>query len=385
MSKDMFKMLVPSKSDARQLLRQSTDDLDEDCSRFDFGILPNLTVTSPNTFEIEDKQCTVIAELGRGEFGIVLEAIDQHGLSVAVKFMFGEDQAAQRSELSMQYWLSCMLKEKPPPTGAALVPEIYTIANYQKGRQCLELIGDQATSCIVGVMEMVGSELSELVKNSIGNAKKAPIVRQVLKDVAMTLLHVNALSVRPAFVHGDLHESNVMYKQREDGTYQFYILDLGYGELKQHGVLKQPTDFYQNRAQTTNGFRNIGSVGNDLCTLCFSIAGQFSSSNINLPQLWKPISDILKLKQNEESLGLEIQHHFLNRKSDFFLGCKSYDKKWPLQYQDEDGTSKPLLLAHALCYDDGDADPDIAEIFEPGHFLATYITPYESSLGCAIA
>ena len=375
----VFKYLIHAeskicpKSKQRQLPRQSTDDFNEGCSHFTSGELPELNVTGSNTFEIGDERYEVVRELGLGNSGIVLEARDQKDRHVAVKFMFDEDQAAQRRELSMQYWLSCMLKENPPPTGAALVPEIYNIANYTRGQQRLEGFGDTVKSCTVGVMEIAGSELYDLLKPDIENVERVPIVRQVLKDVAMTLEHVNALSVRPFFVHGDLHKENIMYKKREDGQLQFYIIDFGFAELKQHGglVLTSPDPmFYQNRGDTTNGFRNVGSVGNDLCTLCFSIAGKFDPyPNFveDLPELWYSIYEILELKAvklKRKKLRRLILTRFLNTESRFFLGCNDFLDDWPLNGKE---------LAHELCYDNGDADSDIAAIFEPTHFLDNYI------------
>jgi len=365
-----YRPIAVSETKSEPLLRQSTDDLNEHCSHFTSGELPELIVTGSKTFVIGDEPYKVTGELGVGKYGVVLEAIDQKGRHVAVKFMFDEDQAAQRRELSMQYWLSCMLKEKPPPTGAALVSEIYSIANYTRGPKRLKGFGDTVKSCTVGVMEIVGSELYDLIKGN--SAERVPIVRQVLKDVATTLEHVNALSVRPFFVHGDLHEGNIMYKERENGQLQFYILDFGFGELKQYDrVLKSPNpNFYQKRARRKNGFRNVGSVGNDLCTLCFSIAGKFSPyPNMfeDLPELWNSIYDILELKQaklKKTKLGRLIDQRFLNTESRFYLGCNDDLEDWPL---------KNRLLAHLLCYDYGDADSDIAAIFEPTHFLDDYI------------
>lgn len=232
-----------------------------------------------------------------------------------------------------------------------------------------------------------GFELSDV--RTMNLTDRVPIVRQVLKDVATTLKHVNALSVRPFFVHGDLHDQNIMFKEREDGQLQFYIIDFGFGELKQHGgVIKPNQMFYQTRG-TEDGFRNVGSVGNDLCTLCFSIAGLFlpyRDMRKTLPELWNSIYDILKQKQTklkDTKIGKLIYQHFLNKNSAFYLGCNNNSTEWPLK----DEELAHVKLAHVLSYEYGDADSDIAAIFEPTHFLDHYINASvdASSNGCIIS
>lgn len=361
----------------KTLLRQNTSESDEYCSKFMTGKLPKL-IAGKNSFRIGKKKYTIVKELGFGSNGIVMEAKDPKGRNVAVKFMFNDDYEVQRRELAMQYWLSCMLKEKPPLTGAALVPELYIIAKYNKVKEIRHRFGvngfdNVVPSCVVGVMEIVDSELDKLLKSQ-SDENNAPVVVQVLKDVATTLFHVNALSILPAFVHGDLHVQNIAYKEVDD-RYQFYILDLGFAELRQQGEIVSAAEDYYTERKESNGYRNVGSVGNDLCTLCFSMAGRFSYPIGGLPQLWKPILDILKLKEDDDNLGPVIKEHFLNKESLFYLGCNEDDEFWPLK--GEDGKSRSLWKV--ISWQDGDVDPDVGTIFEPGHFLATYITSYESS------
>ena len=372
----------------RSLLRQNTVELDESCSRFFEEELPDLRVKSSTAFEIEGNEYKVIGKLGEGTYGLVIKARDvSNNRDVAVKFMFGDEQnkEKQQTELAMQYYLSCMLENKPPPSGSALVPTIYTIANLVKQTKTLKILKEKnITSSLVGVMELLGKDLETLLIKTSDDAKKIPIVQQVLKEVAQTLEHVNNFSTKPVFVHGDLHTGNAMYTKKK-GEYRYYIMDLGLSEIDHYGGRTESPnpDMYLKRTRAK--WRHRGTQGNDLCMLCLSIVQMFEKARLDdLPELFRPILDYFKTtppgdlkhyvglaEENKQELPLEnALEIFLDESSAFYLGCDPREGRWPLG-KDEDGKNLPLF--HYFGYDMVDEDSDVTDIFAPGHFLHFYL------------
>lgn len=388
----------------KKLLRQNTTSIDHTCSRFFNGDLQKITVLTPDSFEIGKQVYVIEKELGAGTFGLVVKAVEQEsGLEVAVKFMFGENLDAQRSELAMQDWLSCILTEKPPTSlvpKIALVPKIYTLVSFENkdGDKVLDILQPSGnkqkhhiTTSMVGIMELLGDDLETLLINTPDDSKKVPIVKQVLNEVANTIKYVNGLSIAPAFVHGDLHTGNVMYR-KSGNNYQFYIMDLGMTELIHGGERQESpnTVIYPNRLET-NKFRHIGSAGNDLFTLCISMVEMFQSVQDNLPELFLPIRDFFstnpegsftfykrEARRNKKSGPLpSALTQFQNENSPFYLGCKpsglpvNGKGRWPLG-QDKDGDDLPLF--HYYGYDVGDEDKDVTTYFEPTYFIEHYLS-----------
>ena len=387
-----WSIVTKGESKHSAMFRHSTADLDETCSRFFEEALPDLCVISSTEFEIDGNKYQVIGKLGEGTYGLVIKARDvSNNRDVAVKFMFGDEQnkARQQTELAMQYYLSCMLDNKPPPSGSALVPTIYTIANLKETRQkkpTLEiLIEKNITSSLVGVMELLGEDLETLLIETSNDAKKIPIVQQVLKEVAQTLNHINSFSTKPVFVHGDLHTGNIMYTKK-GSKYQFYIMDLGMSEIVHHGGRTESPnpDMYINR--TVENWRHRGTRGNDLCMLCLSIVQMFEKALLDdLPELFRPILDYFNTTPpgDFKYYKKEAKKHrttpplknalqiFLDESSAFYLGCDPGKGRWPLG-KGEDKQNLPLF--HYFGYDMVDEDSDVTDIFSPVVFLSKYLT-----------
>ena len=369
-----------------RLLRSNTEGLDESCSRFFGESLPDFVVTGKDTFDIEDQQYKVLGKLGEGTYGLVINAQNTStGEEVAVKFMFGETKKQQKTELAMQYYLACMLENKPPPPGSALVPRIYTIANLKSGKKKLDILQPRGiTSSLVGVMEKLDSDLENLFITK-SDDEKIPIVKQALCEITKMLKHVNEFSSKPVFVHGDLHTGNVMYTLKK-GKYQFYMMDLGMSEIVHHGVrtTSPNRDMYNER--TLERWRHLGSEGNDLCMLCLAIGELFQRARLDeLPELFVPIRDYFGTTPegyfdyyNKEALSNKkdpplknATEIFLDENSEFYLGCNPRTGgRWPLGMTADDN---PLPLFHYYGYDNMDEDEDVTGIFAPAHFLETYL------------
>jgi len=371
-----------------RLLRSTTEGLDESCSRFFGGTLPNFKVTDSDKFEIEGQQYKVLGTLGEGTYGLVINAQNTTTHEeVAVKFMFGDTKGQQRTELAMQYYLGCMLETKRAPPGSALVPRIYTIADLKsskKKRTQLEMLKNRGIErSLVGVMEKLDGDLENLFIGMTDD-DKIPIVKQVLKEVAQTLKHVNEFSTEPVFVHGDLHTGNVMYNEK-NGEYQFYIMDLGMSEIVHHGGRTTSPNRGAYTERTPERWRHKGSEGNDLCMLCLSIVQMFEKARLaDLPELFRPILDYFETippgdfehyvklaNENKQELPLEnALEIFSDASSPFYLGCDPGEGRWPLG-KDEDGEHLPLF--HYFGYDKVDENENVTKIFAPGNFLRKYI------------
>ena len=290
------------------LKRVTTITVDRDCSAYFKGKLSRVIVTSATTFEADGETYTVLKKIGQGTYGLILKASrERDGLEVAVKFMFEPDFDAQRRELAMQYWLSCVLDNKKHPPGAAGVPDIYSIskfyANDPNHEDYLELLrGKNISKSLVGIMELLDGDLGAELGKTSTDEDKIPIVSQALSQVATLLDWVNKLSINPGFTHGDLHAGNVMFKRLGKGKYKFFIMDMGMSEVVHNGRrVKAPEHMYPERRSGasvrsgTKQFRNVGSRGNDLLMLCISVVEDFDKVHLDdLPELFEPLKAYFK-------------------------------------------------------------------------------------------
>ena len=372
-----------------KLLRSNTAELDESCSRFFGGSLPDFVVTGNNTFEIEDQQYKVLGKLGEGTYGLVINAQNTStGEEVAVKFMFGPGKEQQKTELAMQYYLACMLESKPPPPGSALVPRIYTIADLKsskKKRLQLDILKTMNIErSLVGVMEKLDKDLEDILITTSDDGK-IPIMKQALCEITKMLKHINEFSSQPVFVHGDLHAGNVMYTLKK-GKYQFYMMDLGMSEIVHHGGRTTSPNRARYKKRTPEHWRHLGSEGNDLCMLCLSIVEMFKRARLDeLPELFVPIHDYFgtnpkgyfdyynkeAISNNKDPPLENATEIFMDNTSEFYLGCNPRTGEyWPLG---TDADDNPIPLFHYYGYDNMDEDEDVTDIFAPAHFLETYL------------
>jgi serine/threonine protein kinase len=308
------------------LKRVTTITVDRDCSAYFKGKLSRVIVTSATTFEADGETYTVLKKIGQGTYGLILKASrERDGLEVAVKFMFEPDFDAQRRELAMQYWLSCVLDNKKHPPGAAGVPDIYSIskfyANDPNHEDYLELLrGKNISKSLVGIMELLDGDLGAELGKTSTDEDKIPIVSQALSQVATLLDWVNKLSINPGFTHGDLHAGNVMFKRLGKGKYKFFIMDMGMSEVVHNGRrVKAPEHMYPERRSGasvrsgTKQFRNVGSRGNDLLMLCISVVEDFDKVHLDdLPELFEPLKAYFKTAP-DKGFSDENKRYLLSR------------------------------------------------------------------------
>jgi hypothetical protein len=250
-----------------------------------------------------------------------------------------------------------------------------------------------------------------LLKNPNPNKNKEikRLVNKAIVSVANTLQEVN--KEHNMFVHGDLHDGNIMHDESQEN---FYIIDFGASRININEKKQRPlqSNFFYKRRIGNEIY--LGSRGLDLMTLCLNLVVYIRKPSIELndtfeekgllSHLWYPLWNFFSSKprgdyppfQPRDSMGSFRIARFLDPKGSNFLATGKYGKKsdWPYfvdeeglvvhfhatgkygkktdwpYYLETAGTPRELLnLAHIFGYTAGDGD-ETTLTFEPEKILS---------------
>jgi serine/threonine protein kinase len=385
----------------------------------DGSIIVDLDVISERKFSITFQSdalpvrlWTLQEKLGNGVYGTTFLATSNNdevfvSQSIAVKATLPKYDI---QEYEIQHHLACRWNEelKRLPRRAAIFPEVYFIGLYDPLPTSLTLFKKAGISVsVVAGMERLDctlqKTLGDLLKNPNPNKNKEikRLVNKAIVSVANTLQEVN--KEHNMFVHGDLHDGNIMHDESKEN---FYIVDFGKARINSNETeqsLLPEHSFYKSAIAA-------GSRGLDLLTLCLSLVEYIDHPSIELndtyeekgllSHLWYPLWNFFRLSPRGDYSPFELrdnmnQHfsisQFLDPKGKHFLatGCKT-KKSWPhfIGVEDEEvletngtprtlkrlpigtpPTTKKLHLAHIFGYTAGDGDEHTLT-FKPEEILS---------------
>ena len=316
---------------------------------------------------------------------------------------WGHKQQYDMQEYENQHHLACRfndrlkelhtLKKLQGKTSTyAMFPEVYFIGVYNLGSTRLTLFEKEGIQqSVVAGMEKLEFTLSTTLtkmfkKDEYG--KIAELVNKVIVSVANTLQEVNQKN-KMYFVHGDLHDGNIMHDESQEN---FHIIDFGTARITEtkRPQLDLPAEsFYKSPIAA-------GSRGLDLMTLCFNLLDFIRKISVQdndmteekglLSHLWYPLWNFFrsdptgqysgkevvplwkkKLKKPLALLFLKQMDHFLGVGKDRIYRPRSYWGWWP-EVRDKN-IIKKLSLAHFYGYTAGDESPKTLA-FEPEKILS---------------
>jgi serine/threonine protein kinase len=382
------------------------------------------------TFKSDDAlpvcEWTLAEKIGTGVYGATFLATNDNAEAdvsqIAVKAQLPNDYSAPDQhkydiqEYENQHHLACRWNEelKRLPRSAARFPEVYFIGLYDSSPTSLTLFEKaRIQRSVVAGMERFDCTLKKTLGDLLDkheHEKIAELVNSAIVSVANTLQEVNQKN-KMYFVHGDLHDGNIMHDESQEN---FYIIDFGASRININEKKQRPlqSNFFYKRRIGNEIY--LGSRGLDLMTLCLNLVVYIRKPSIELndtfeekgllSHLWYPLWNFFSSKprgdyppfQPRDSMGSFRIARFLDPKGSNFLATGKYGKKsdWPYfvdeeglvvhfhatgkygkktdwpYYLETAGTPRELLnLAHIFGYTAGDGD-ETTLTFEPEKILS---------------
>jgi serine/threonine protein kinase len=365
-----------------------------------------------------DRLWTIEEKLGKGTYGATFLAtsnIDKVFLSetetktVAVKAQLFDDnstinqQMYDRQEYENQHHMACKFNkelknlQKKNSRLYAIFPEVYFIGDYNPSPDSFltrfATAGIQQS--VVAGMEKLEFTLSKTLEALWEDGDKdkaiAELVDRAIVSVANTLQEVNK-GHGMKFVHGDLHDGNIMHDKSQEN---FYIIDFGAARINpnEKSQLDLPNltndGYWYDMVIKDDEDENpsSGSRGLDLMTLCLSLVeyvnvrrpsetnnGLHDEKKGLLSHLWYPLWGFFgqnPVGKIDEEVDDNIDQ-FLNPRRIHFLGAgeNTYRPDWPRVRNKKTRKVKMLNLAHYYAYGAGDKDVISSLVFTPEKILS---------------
>jgi len=371
---------------------QSKNECDGNDIQCDLKVIDEITfsVKFKSDDELSARKWTLEEQLGTGKYGATFLArsnVDRVFVSksvAAVKAQLPEDdpwpnqQEYDKQEYNNQHLLACRFNDKLKELQTlkklqrktyAMFPEVYFIGVYDSTPTSLTLFKNEGIEkSIVAGMEKLDCTLKKTLGDLLISGKHeeiAKLMNKAIVSVANTLQEVNK-DPDMYFVHGDLHDGNIMHDNSQE---KFYIIDFGAARITSTKIpqLSIKGNFFYNSSIAA------GSFGLDLMALCLSLVEYIDSPSIQdddmteekglLSHLWYPLWNFFSSgPQGKE--GFEVDdniYQILNPTKAHFLGAGKLtipDNMWP-QVMDTSNTAgwEELSLSHFFGYTAGDESP----------------------------